>query len=238
MTDGWQGVQQRDPASYGYEARRPWRFQCSEKFCYYSVSAKSEADANLQKNQHKCPATGQTRIAWSVTKTLVQQMWDLLDQEMEGAMRDIPGAKIRARAIAECIAIFMTPFFSTTDEVAAEALKRYKAKCTGDDTYETAGLGARKYVRPGLMSKYDGLYVAPSGGYTSDPAQAGFPANKKRGGRVQTIQPVKASDIKLTKDEQDNIRYMNGAGIFPLEILAQNFGVSVEIVKFVIAATD
>lgn len=172
-------------------------------------------------------------MAWSVTRTLVQQMWDLLDEEMNGAMQDIPGTKIRARAIAECVAIFMVPFFTTADEVAKEALKRYKAKQAGEE-YETPGIGARKYERPGLESKYDGWYKSPDGGFTSDAAQAGLPANKKRGGGVQTVMPLKIEDIKLTEKEQEAIRYMHGSGMFPFEVLATTYGVDVKIIKFIV----
>lgn len=232
MADGWKGVQQRDPATYGYDTKHPWRFQCPKPNCYMSVCADSEIDALKVQQDHTCPHWGgQTKVSWSVTKTLVQQMWDLLDEEMDGAMHDVPGTKIRARAIAECVAIFMVPFFTTADEVAQEALKRWKAKQAGNLEYETAGLAARRYDRPGLESKYEGWYKAPDGGFTSDIAQAGLPTNKKRGGGVQT---ASKPAHKLNEKEIEAIRFMNTSGGFSVAQLAKTYGVSEAIINSVL----
>ena len=172
-------------------------------------------------------------MSWSVTKTLVQQMWDLIDADMSRlkeenvAPEEKDALKIRARAIAECLAIFMVPFFTTSDEIAHEALKRYKAKAAGEE-YDSPGMNARRYERPGLESKDSRFYIAPDG-FTSDPSQAGVTASKKRSGSVQTT-----AEHKFTPAEVEVIKAMSGPGGFTPEQLAKTYGVSVAIIKSVL----
>jgi len=87
--------------------------------------------------------------------TLVQQMWDLLDARTAELMKPVPDEEIlttrgQARGIAQCLALFMQPHFSTADDVVREAVKRYKAKQEGTD-YETPGLGSRSLESPPLF---------------------------------------------------------------------------------------
>ena len=59
--------------------------------------------------------------------------------------------KIRARAIADVLAMFMVPHFTTSDQIAKEAVARYHARQAGDTEYETAGLGSRRYEPPAAV---------------------------------------------------------------------------------------
>jgi hypothetical protein len=84
--------------------------------------------------------------------TLLQQVWDMLDVEVDLIYSERiefkDYHKHRARMIAEVLALFMPPHFRTPDEVAREGIKRYKAREAGDDRYETAGLGSRAFEPP------------------------------------------------------------------------------------------
>lgn len=86
--------------------------------------------------------------------SLLQRTWYMIDTEMQiikdpNAERDtVLKAKVRARTLAEVLAMFMVPHFSTPDEIASEAMRRWQARESGDNEYETVGLGLRKYEPP------------------------------------------------------------------------------------------
>lgn len=230
MAKGWNGVELRLPNELGYDAKRPYRFGCPVSFCYYYVSCNSEQDAQNQERNHKCPSSGITKIGWLVTRTLVEQVWEKLDIEMktimEGhasdAMAQATG-KARARAFAECLAIFMVPHFSTADEIAQEAVRRYKANLANED-YVTAGLGQRRYES--AVEWLGGN--KPAGGFTSDPAQAGGARQRRNPVQVKT-------PIRLSEKDQSTIKTFAAAGGFSNEMLAQTFGVSVEVIESILA---
>lgn len=86
--------------------------------------------------------------------TLVQQMWEMMDNETKKVMvrsgvemQDFE-AKCRARMLAEVLALFMVPHFHGADQIAREALRRYRAEKAGDKEYETPGVGTQRYVPP------------------------------------------------------------------------------------------
>lgn len=115
-----------------------------------SVCVKSVEAGQDVATTHHCPSVGPTKIGGSMTKTLVVQVWDLLDADMTKLMEgegDKAILKASCRAYAEVLAIFMVPFFHTADEIAREASRRYKAK-KADEEYETPGLGSLKYMPP------------------------------------------------------------------------------------------
>lgn len=124
-------------------------FACPEPSCYYRVSATDEEDARKSEANHGCPRPGDTKIGWAITMTLVGEVWSKLDQTMDNIMtgENVESEKIRARAFAEVLAIFMVPHFHDANEIAKEAAKRYKARKAGED-YETVGLATRRYEFP------------------------------------------------------------------------------------------
>lgn len=213
---------------------------CNGPMCMRRMQHKSREAAIEDWNNHTCPWGSGTKVAWSVTKTLVEQMWEKLDVEMnhimgflnsEGQWQFDPQPeprKIRARALAECIAIFMTPFFETADDVAREAVKRHEARKKGED-YETPGLGHRRYESAALAhaSKADGWYSTPGDAYTSEPSMAGAP-NPRRGGRTTTAPSRAAVPPKIRLDEasQAAIRKAHSGmpQIFTVEVLAKQYG--------------
>lgn len=83
--------------------------------------------------------------------SLLQRTWEKLDREVDAIKRpdtiDPEYHKTRAVALAEVLAMFMVPYFSTTQEVSAEALRRWKARQNGEE-YETLGLGAHALSLP------------------------------------------------------------------------------------------
>lgn len=246
MARGWTGV---GPA----ERSDRHLFACSNPNCYRRLTFKTIEEAYLDEANHKCPWGIDLKVAWSVTKTLVEQMWDKLDTEMDWikghhdpetqAWTFDPESgprKVRARAIAECIQIFMTPFFETANEVAAEAARRHKARVEGDKEYETPGLGSRRYegaVRQSEQhaSAAEGWYQSPDGGYTSNPERAGEKAVRTRGRSTSTGQ---VDITKLTEQEQTAIKaaHEQMPTVFTPTVLAKQYGVSVAVVNAVISA--
>lgn len=100
---------------------------------------------------------GEVRMTVQMTAgpTLLQRTWDLLDAEMNAIIANQFGDddillkhKTRARAIAEVLAMFMVPHFSTPEDIAREAQRRHLARVDGDTEYETPGLGSRRYEPP------------------------------------------------------------------------------------------
>lgn len=88
---------------------------------------------------------------------LLLSLWQRLDIAFAG-LKDAPGdpeialAKLQCRTLAEVLAEFMQPFFTSADDIAREAQRRYQAQQTGTE-YETPGL-AEKIWDPN--SRWDG----------------------------------------------------------------------------------
>jgi hypothetical protein len=70
---------------------------------------------------------------------LIGKMWEQLDAEVDLiASNGSEEAKVRAKAKAEIIALFMAPFFRTWEEVSMEAGRRLYARRNGL-THHTPG---------------------------------------------------------------------------------------------------
>lgn len=220
-------------------------FKCDKPNCYRRLTFKSADLVELERVNHKCPYWGgESKVSWSVTKTLVQQMWDKLDAEYAEIKRgsiDPEYNKARARAFAECIAIFMRPFFETADDIVKEAMRRYDAKAAGDTEYETPGIGHRRYETAAMAhaSRADGWYESPQDGYTTDPAHAGSPS-RGRGRRASGSvgAPAAAPAIKLSEADQSAIRnaHEQMGQIFTPAVLAKQYGVSEAVINQVLGA--
>lgn len=144
MATGWKGRHTRNGAEV---------FECPEPYCYYRIRLRSAGDST----DHKCPFAGETRVGWSVTKTLVEQVWDMLDRSIDEIMSPSPLPKeyhqAQARAFCRVLAIFMKPLFADEDAIADEARKRYKMRKAGEP-YETIGLGSLRHAGlPGAEDK-------------------------------------------------------------------------------------
>lgn len=191
--------------------------------CHRAMSHKTLEEAVLDWNTHKCPWGSGTKVAWSVTRTLVEQMWDKLDLELdqikghlnsEGKMQfaiDPNYHQIRARAISECIAIFMPPFFATADDVVRESVKRHEARLKGEE-YETPGLGHRRYESATVEKARIEQPVRPTG--RARPATPAPPANVQRALR---------DSHKAMPD------------VFTPEVLAQQYKLDISVVNDILA---
>lgn len=224
------------------QAKQPGKylFHCDKLGCYRHLTFNSHEEALADQDTHPCPWSGPTKVSWSVTKTLVEQMWDKLDAEV--AQIKTPGVdrawhQARATAIAECIVIFMGQFFPTSKDVSREALVRWEAKQSGEP-HETAGLGQRRYeaaVRAAEphASAAEGWYGTPDGTYTSDPSQAGRKAPRATG-RARTAAPADTS--KVSEELQNTMRnfHKQMPSVFTAAALAKTHGLSEAVVEAVL----
>lgn len=152
---GWEGVTERPELAQANPLpdviAHPWIFRCPKANCYYAVSSATRESAEKQEREHKCPYQGGiTKIAGSITMTLVEDMWAKADKAYAAIADDGIGSeevlkrKGVARGMAEMIAIFSAPHFRTGDEVVRELMKR----AAGGSEYQTPGLGSRRFEPP------------------------------------------------------------------------------------------
>ena len=68
-------------------------------------------------------------------KTLLERMWELLDEVMDLLMTlnpdDADHLKGRAYGIAQCLALMTDPIHATVDDVRATAMERWEARSDG-----------------------------------------------------------------------------------------------------------
>jgi len=110
-------------------------------------------------HSHNRPSN-RTRISWmSYGPTLLQQTWDKLDFLMD-ELKDIDrgdyntdAIKGEMRGVAFVLSLFMQPHFTTVQDIAREAKKRYEMRQAGEE-YESPGLGSRTYEPPPNDNKY------------------------------------------------------------------------------------
>ena len=218
MIQGWTGI---SPAST--EGR--YLFACPKKMCFRYLTFKTLEEAQREEQNHNCPNIGgPTKVSWSVTKTLVQEMWEMLDEAVKEIFEPTEGeempvrGRIRARAIADCIVIFMKPYFENSDAVAAEAKRRYDAQKAGEE-YETAGLGSRRYEPAVFVASKDG-------GYTTDPDRAG----EARPRRVSTPRNQPTAD-NVDEPTKKAIKFALESGMFTVEELARSYKLSEAVIR-------
>lgn len=155
--------------------------------------------------------------------TLVEQVWAKVDEDMLALMQpeahtDFAALKARLRAFAEVLAIFMTPHFTTADEIAREAKRRYDNRM--DPEYCTPGLNQRRYEPP------------PG---TPDLREA------YHGGKARSSTPAKRPNAtetaisKLSDEKRAEIKMFHDNG-FPADVLARTHGVTVAVINAVINA--
>jgi hypothetical protein len=97
--------------------------------------------------------------------TIIEQAWTQLDTEVDEIMAlttkvgrgehdfeyDLAFAKAAARGKAEILALLTTPFFTTADEISAEAGRRYQARQAGVDP-QTPGISVSWQPNMGAAS--------------------------------------------------------------------------------------
>lgn len=215
---------------------------CDEENCFMHMTVNTEEEQTHYLANHGCPYWGgESKVSWSVTKTLVQQLWEKLDREVDEIKGNPNAAGVeyhqhRARAIAECIIIFMKPFFETADDIVRESMERWKARQRGDLEYETAGIGHRRYESAAAahLSATPGWYGTAQDGYTANPDMAGSPSvNRGRGA------PVRASAVAAVSDKDKaamKLAYESMPTVFSPDVLAKQYKVPVAAVKEIVGA--
>lgn len=196
----------------------PFKVECKNNdLCLFTILTSSYDDAKKwdRPEQHGCPRRGPTQFGASVTQTLLEQAWQILDSHMvqvQALSKEHPQREVwmaRCRGVAEVIALFMPPHFRTADEVAREAMKRYQAAQSGEPR-RTPGLGDLKYTFPS-----DPKYKSPL-------AQAAHVKEKADKG----LEPV---------DEKMKADILVGKAFMTPQQLADAFGISVKTVERVLS---
>ena len=198
--EGWPGLYLREGPEGLDKRTNLWIFKCAQPYCYYAVSCQDEATGISRRDTHKCPQTGAIHFGASVTRTLIEQCWDMADDayaKLQVCEDPIKLEQLRGelKGISKTIAIFMPPFFRTMQEVAEEIRKRFTMKDAGQ-SYETRGLGHRQFefekVKP--------------------------PTVASRAQKVLSEQEIKA------------IRFASESGMFTPENLAETYSVTVAVI--------
>lgn len=211
-------------------------FQCDQPHCFRRLTFNSIEELERDKANHKCPYWGgQTKVSWSVTKTLVEKMWEMLDKEIS-AIHSAPISpewhQARARAFCDAIAIFMVPFFETADEIGKEGMRRYKARVERDTEYETKGMGHRRYETASLQhaSAAEGWYGTPEDGFTQNPALAGQKAGTTRTRVALPPAPELSDETKMAI----KMAHQQMPEIFTAKVLADQYKVPLSVIKTLI----
>lgn len=196
---------------------------CDKPNCYLNLTVYTDSAAEELRNHHDCPvAGGQSSYHWEVTMTLVERMWEMIDEEFKEletlkakgvGSEEYVLLRGKLRGYAEMLALFMSPYFKDANEITREVVKRSKAEAD----YETPGIGSRRFeTPPNEPNKYA---VA---------TQHSKPPSPKIAIREQTV-----PQHNLTDDEMASIK--ETAVMMPAEHLAAAFGVSVEVIRYVAA---
>jgi hypothetical protein len=154
-------VLEREQTGLPDAAKYPFIVRCDQPGCFYFVSAKNHTEGVTALTTHTCPHTGgPTRQGLMMSKTILENAWIKLDALLETILddnleeEDRKALRNQCRGMAEVLAMFMSPHFTTGDEVSREAKRRYNSKKAGEPV-ETPGLGSLRLAPPpGTPSKY------------------------------------------------------------------------------------
>lgn len=207
MVTGWPGVYDHPSGRHG--------FACPVHNCYYRIGLRPGDTTD-----HKCPRVGETKVSWSVAKTLLETVWDQFDGTIDAIKTPDPlldqmaleNLKGQARAYSRMLAVFMVPQFTSEEEIAREGMKRWKMRQAGEE-YDTPGLGARRYEGP----------PAKQGVSTTPDASRHIPGRK----------PLVAH--KLTPGELTQLKNAHASGMFDIPDLAHIYKLSEETVTAILA---
>lgn len=147
---------------------------------------------------------------------LLQKTWGLLDAEVDlikdpGGQEFVEYHKAKARGIAEVLALFMPPHFTTGDEIVREALRRYNARTSGDNEYETAGLGSRRLEPPPGATRQTSQKQAPQKEVRTVPA----------GSRTRAVKEIPSSAVDTSRKGIEQ-------GMFTVAMIAKMYGTTEE----------
>jgi len=204
----------------------PFKFMCPQPLCFISLVAATEEKIIEQIETHTCPwfGGGTTTFSWGVmSDDYLTPIWKMLDEQVDiikgggSAGRtddqvrlDMQDARMKARGIAESLAILMPPFFTTGDEIVREAVVRWERRQAGAD-YETPGLGRFKFQRPP--------------GVVGDPDNPSWVTQPE----YDTKAPKPAPKHNLTDAEVASVKASKN---FPVAMLAAAYNTTEAVIKY------
>lgn len=223
MAENWKGVRESST-----DPRYPWLHECAAELCYRRLTFASREEAERDQRDHACPQVGAKWIGEQPTMSILSEAWGALDlkyAEYKSQVKSLPEsekARLQGemRGMAEVIAMFMSPFFSTADAVGLEVVRRWKAKASGEQ-YETPGLGSLKYAFPGVVRGAAQKGVAAMPDVARDVRRPG-PGGQSRGAVSRTGASGAAN---LTEKQLQQIKFGVANGL-PVATIAKTYGIS------------
>lgn len=177
------------------------------------------------------------------TKTVILSCWEELDATIDllmphvealknaesatiGAQALVDGLKMKARGMAEIMAHWTVPHFRTADEVAKEAMVRYRARKAGEEHHT-----------PGTVIALAGADLAASyerQGVSDKPSAATIATIKRMAGEKK----VPPAPVKITVSPKDQLTIKHGksSGMFTEAELAMMYKISEAEVRAIIAS--
>jgi hypothetical protein len=220
MAKGWPGVVDRSAgeslgdklANPTEKKRRPFAFLCPRPNCYLAVAAKSREHAEEIERTHTCPHVGGiTHIGSTVTLTLLESCWEDADSIYEKLVEDETlndqqreALKNQLNGMCRMIARFMPPIMHTAREVGDEIRKRKNMR-DAHETYETPGLGNRRYESVN--------------------------AQRAKEGRAPVTTPAVRAAKVLTEQERKAIKFAAASGMFTVADLAKTYDVTEAVIR-------
>lgn len=216
----------------------PWIAECDRRYdespfiCGFIVGARSEDDGQVKLALHKCPYMQPAKEGLLVSRTLLEETWEILDDVVKTLMEGNLDAeqKLRfqgeARGVAKVIQLFMKIYFSDVNAVSAEAKRRYEAARDGREYY-TQGLGPRATeFPPGFRKEADAAAARMASAGATTGARASARAQRATGPRT------KASKIStLSAEERTAIKAALDSGLFEVKQLCDIYKLTPEDVE-------
>lgn len=203
-----------------------WVFSCQQRFCFMHRAEKSEAAALKNEAEHTCPYSGgTTTLSWSIQVQILNKIWKELDDKLDELIElkskpEYSGVEL-ARLQGECrgmalvLTHFMSPFYTSPEEIAKEASSRRKSRLAGRE-HMTAGLHLRYMSGTSERDAYEARRAA------------GLPPEPLR-------QPTPWVQAVAEKLDPDKIATIKAAGqMFSAIEIARIQSLDVKVVEFIL----
>lgn len=227
------------------EAKYPWVAACDERWCYFTVSAKSEGQGNEALEKHKCPYGGNERSYFTTIvepgSNMHESLWAMLDSATDGLMyaktldsgeaasadweKKSLELKGRASGLASAIMLFAGPYFEDIKDVSRWALERYKMRIGERDWEPTVG-----------CEGYDPMRGEPSPRWATKVAELrrhATPEDKlpkfgsPRRAEPKAVPRSRKPEKELTDAEKTGIKNALAMGLLDDKTIADMFGASI-----------
>lgn len=143
---------------------RSWTFVCDR--CGFSATDTGQDGRVMRMVHHRCKEDDMTILgeAWEQIDAEVKSIYEMIERlhgaepdEVSELEEELSIRKARAKGKAEILALLMTPFFETADQISEEARLRYL-----DPTRDTPGLTV--VWKPGMGKQGDDYPLEKKGG--------------------------------------------------------------------------